>query len=91
MKQRDHSYREWKPEDFHTAIEEGESLVQLQNQLRRIEDCRFYNMLDRTHLMFVRLDEDEREMWAERNPDTMKWLEVFGVVEETTKVDKYTP
>jgi hypothetical protein len=91
MKNRDHSYREWEPRDFHTAIEEGERMVPLQGQLRRIEDGRFYDMLDRTHLMFIRLDEDERNMWAERNPNMMKWLEVFGIVDETTKVGEYIP
>lgn len=84
MKSREHSYREWDPEDFIQGDEEGASKFDLQTQLRRIEDGRFYTVLDRSHLMFTRLDDDEQEEFVEGNPDLGKWLHTFGVVEEAT-------
>lgn len=82
IKRRPHSYRNYEPQEFIYLIEEGENIREIRPALRRIEDGRFHTMLEKAHRFWFPLDQDEMELYAERNPRLIQWLEVYAKLEE---------
>lgn len=94
---RGHSYRNYNPEDFieYSLDEDGrldeEKYTEARMVLRRMEGGRFHPMLDKISQVFSRLDRDEKDMFARRNPgELMEWVGVLGFLEELNTYEEYT-
>jgi hypothetical protein len=86
---RPHSWREYDPKMFiHAAKNSGKGKAR--DALRRVEDGRFYEMLKYAHRFFGPLDADERETFANRNPDLMAWMAAYGYLEDLTAYSDYS-
>lgn len=96
LTQRGHSYRNYTPKEFieYSLDEEGklddEKQTEARMVLRRMEGGRFHPMLDKISLMFSHLDPDEKKMFASRNPGIMRWVGVFGFLEDLNTFENYT-
>jgi len=79
-----HSYRGYSPRDVERLIvgvgtERGEkgTEVTAADGINFIEAGRWSDFLESASKMFNRLDDDERKMFAERNPDLVEWVTVY--------------
>lgn len=86
---RGHSWRNYDPEEFLEAAD-MDGKVRAREELRAVESGRFYEFLKAGHKFFAPLDPDERREWAERNPDVMDWIGVWGYLEDLTTFPEYT-
>lgn len=82
---RGHSYRNYDPEEFLLLSNAGINKGTLRTELDVIEDGRFNEMLNEAYNFWIPLDPDEKEMFAERNPDLLDWLEVYATLEEVRR------
>lgn len=73
-----HSYRNYEPEEFIKLIESDFDEQELRTELGAIEGGRLNRVLKQLHNFWFRLDEDEMEMFYNRNPDIVRWLEVWA-------------
>lgn len=87
---RPHSWREYEPAEFMAAYENGEP-GDVRAALARVEDGRFQAMLSEAHRFFRALDADEREAFAEGNPDLMAWVNVYGLAQDAGAFEDYSP
>lgn len=79
---RGHSLRNYDPREFRNLYERGASKRRLRQELQRIEDGRFNDMLKEAHWMFSALDEDEQEGFARNNPGLIEWMNVWALLED---------
>lgn len=89
-KPRFYSYRDFpEPEEWiERAEEEGRREQML--LLREVESGRFHEMLEEGHKFFSNLDPDERRKFSENHPHFVKWLGVFGYLEEIPTFEEYS-
>ncbi len=81
IRRRPHSYRNYSPDEFHRLIDETEDrgeLIQLRKEFEVIEAARFEDLLSTFHNFYWRLDKDERELFARRNPGMIEWVNVYA-------------
>lgn len=86
---RSHSLRNYDPREFRYMKDQGVSKKKLREELRIIESARFEPILDKTHRMFVHLDEDERRDFARNNPGIMDWVSVWADLEDQATFEEY--
>ena len=80
---RSHSYRNYDPREFIKILDSGEiPQHKVRQELRIIESRRFNDALAELHNFWFALDEDEMEMFAERNPGIIQWVEVWARAED---------
>lgn len=93
---RGHSYRNFRPEDFmeHALTEDGkldeEKYIEARRVYNKMEDGRFNDMMDSVLRFFTALDEDEKDVWAEHNPELINWLGVHGFLQVLNTCEEYT-
>lgn len=96
LPERGHSYRNYTPEEFfeYSLDEEGNldesRYMEARKTFRRMEGGRFHPMVDKVSLMFSKLDPDEKELFAEKNPGLIKWVGIHGFLEELDTQEKYS-
>lgn len=83
------SIRNFEPEEFIVAAQNGGKAA-ARKSLRRVESGRFEPMLAEGHKFFRALDPDERRDFAEANPGLMKWLGVWGFLEDLITFPKHS-
>lgn len=86
---RPHSYRNYNPYEFRALKEADYDLAELRTELRVIEDGRFAEMLKAVHKMFVPLDADEKEDFADRNPGVIVWMNTWAMLEHQAQFTEY--
>lgn len=79
---RPHSYRGYEPDEFIRLLNSGVEKRELRKELGAIEAGRFKDMLEEAYDFWIPLDLDEQETFYERNPDLVRWLEVYAATEE---------
>lgn len=87
---RGHSWRGWEPAELRTVAKQGGE-ADVREVLQFIESGRFYPMLKATHRMYVHLDPDERQEFWRRNPDLMRWVNVYEIAERQGPVTNHKP
>lgn len=90
MIRRGHSWRGWEPAELRKEAKRGND-QEVREVLEFIEDGRFRPILKAIHSFYVRLDVDERKEFWRRNPDLMRWVNVFGVAEHLNKATTHKP
>ncbi len=90
------SYRNYRPDDFldHAINEDGQIVREKYIEARRIynqmESGRFREMMDKFTSFFANLDRDEKEVWAENNPEMMNWLGIHGFLQVMNTFEDWT-
>ena len=79
-----HSYRGYSPRMVERLIDtvgiegfEGDTDVTAIDGIRYMESGRWADALEETSQMFNRLDDDERKLFTQRNPDLVEWVTVY--------------
>lgn len=94
LKHRSHALRNFNPREFVEAyeqIESNEELTELREALQRIDGGRWYDALDEMHKVFAAKDLEGRREFADDHPELMRWLQVFGMVEELNQFQNWQP
>lgn len=86
---RTHSWRNYDPEEFVEAAR-VDGKVNARQELKAVEGGRFYPFLKAGHKFFRALDPDEMQSWANQNPEMMKWIGVYGYLEDLITWPQYT-
>lgn len=83
---RGHSLRNFDPEDFR-EVANGQGKREAREALEFVESGRFEPVLAATQRMFRALDGDERRQFAKENPGLMRWVNVWGFLEDVGEFD----
>lgn len=90
---RTHSLRNYSAEEFRDewmAAEPGSTeRTDIRITLRGVESGRLHAMLKAAHEMFATLDLDEKQAFADANPNLVEWISVYGLVEHLNPFDDY--
>lgn len=87
---RSHSYRNYSPAEFHRLIDEAEDrkqLSEIRDEFDVIEAGRMAEMLKIFHNFYWRLDRDEMELFAQRNPGILEWVNVWARLNHQQQFD----
>lgn len=93
---RGHSYRNFRPDDFlqHSLNEKGEVVqekyIEARSAYNKMEGGRFNKMMDSVLKFFNALDEDEKEVWVENNPELVNWLGIHGFLQILDTCEEFT-
>lgn len=82
---RPHSWRNYEPDEFIQLLESDYNKGEIRTELGVIESGRFKDMLKEAYNFFGPLDQDEKEEFYRRNPDLVRWLEVYARSEDLQK------
>lgn len=89
---RGHSWRGWEPAELRQKVQEGEmTKTELRETLKFIEGGRFEPMLEATHKFYIPLDPDERKEFWRRNPDLMRWVNVWAIANTLNRATTHKP
>lgn len=88
LRKRSHSWRNYGPDEFvEAAIADGK--VEARTELSAVESGRFEPMLEAGSKFFRALDPDERREFANRNPDMMRWLGAWNMLQDLNPWNEY--
>lgn len=74
---RGQQYRNYEPQEFWDALDNsGEA--ETRDALHSIEADRFWPLLEAVSDMFFKLDNDERDLFTDRNPGLVEWMSVWN-------------
>lgn len=94
---RRHSLRNFEPDEFlelwNRAKENGnyENMKKVRRALKNVESGRFHEMLGAAHKVVRHLDPDEIRTFYKQHPRLMKWINVYGHIEELPRFYRYSP
>lgn len=77
-----HSWRNYEPDEFIQLLESDFPKDKIREELDVMESGRFNKMLESAYKFYIHLDLDEKKEFYRRNPDLVRWLEVYGRAED---------